>query len=192
MRMSSSITRPVRATGRRLGAFLNARSGLAALEFALILPAMLVLYVGGVEVNDAISIRRKVSHATSTFADLGAQASATVTATDLADYFKAASAILSPYDTSLLKATVVGVAIDANGKATVAWSQSYNGATCPAKGSSVTIPASLAVANGFLVMADVSYAFTPKLGYVLTGTFNMTDKVIAQPRLGRALTGPTC
>jgi hypothetical protein len=41
-------------------------------------------------------------------------------------------------------------------------------------------------------MADASYAFTPKLGYVLTGTFNMTDKVIAQPRLGRALTGPTC
>ena len=192
MSMPLVLDAPLKATRRCLASFRKARSGLAALEFALILPVMLTVYVGGVEVNDAVAIRRKVSHATSTFADLAAQASATVTATELADYFRAASAILGPYDTSLMKATVIGVALDANSKATVAWSQAYNGATCPAKGSAVTIPANLASANGFLVMVNGSYAFTPRMGYVLTGTFNMTDKVIQQPRLGHALTGPTC
>ncbi len=192
MQMPRLLATTMRLSRRHLVPFVEARSGLAALEFALILPAMLVIYIGGVEVNDAVSIRRKVNHATSTFGDLAAQSSATVSATDLADYFKAASAILGPYDTTLFKSAVIGVALDSNAKATVAWAQAYNGAACPAKGSAVTLPAKLATANTFLVMVNSSYVYTPKIGYVLTGSYTMNDSVVQQPRLGYALTGPTC
>ncbi|SHG96188.1 Flp pilus assembly protein TadG [Kaistia soli DSM 19436] len=172
--------------------FLQSASGLAALEFALILPMMLTLYIGGVEVNDAVSIKRKLNHATAAMADLVAQSSQNLSAASVADIFGAGKSIVEPYEKALLKATVIGVSMDANKKATVAWAQAFNGATCPAKGGTVSVPANLAVANGFLVMVDASYAFTPKIGYVLTGTFDMKDSILQQPRLGKAITGPTC
>ena len=185
-RFTAAMARPLRSR------FLRSTSGLAALEFALILPMMLTLYVGGVEVNDAVSIKRKLNHATAAMADLAAQSSQTLTAASVADIFTAGQSVLEPYETSLMKATVVGVTMDANKKATVAWARSYNGAACPAKGGAAAVPANLAVANGFLVMVNASYAFTPKIGYVLTGTFNMNDSILQQPRLGKAITGPTC
>lgn len=192
--MQIAVPNPVAAilARRHRSRFLRSTSGLAALEFALILPMMLTLYIGGVEVNDAVSIKRKLNHATAAMADLVAQSSQNLSAGSVADIFSAGKSIVEPYETSLLKATVIGVTMDANKKATIAWAQAYNGAACPAKGSAVTIPANLAVANGFLVMVDASYAFTPKIGYVLTGTFSMKDSILQQPRLGKAITGPSC
>lgn len=192
MRLSVSARAAMLRAEPLLGRFLEARSGLAALEFALILPAMLVLYVGGVEVNDAVSVKRKLNHSSSAIADLAGQSSATLTSANVDDIVKAGNAILEPYDTTLLKTAVVGVAIDADKKATVAWAKAYNGAACPAKGSAVTVPANLATANGFLVMVDASYAFTPKIGYVLTGTFDLSDRIFQQPRIGKAVSGPSC
>lgn len=190
--MRAALVNAVRPTRSLLARFRAARSGLAALEFALILPMMLVLYVGGVEVNDAISIRRKLNHAASTLADLAAQSNATVTAAALSDLFYAGNAVMKPYDSAKLKPVIAGVAIDDKGKATIAWAKSANGATCPAKGSAASIPASLATPNSFLIMVDASYAFTPKIGYVLTGTYNMDERVYQQPRIGKAISGPDC
>ncbi len=59
---------------RRLGAVLAdfgaARGGIAAVEFALILPVMLVLYLGGIEISQEVSVARLTSLTASTVANL--------------------------------------------------------------------------------------------------------------------------
>src|SRR5262249_6331836 len=96
------------------------QSGLAAIEFALILPIMMLLLFGTVELGDALTINDKVNFVTSTLGDLVTQ-SKSITDTDMANIFNAAGSIITPYPVSNLRMIVSGVNIDANSNATVAW-----------------------------------------------------------------------
>lgn len=172
--------------------FHRANSGVAALEFALILPVMLVLYLGGIEVTDGLVLKRKVSHTASAIGDLVAQDTAIANAAEMQDIFSAGAAILAPYATSRLKVSVVAITMDSSKKATVSWSQAFNGGSCAPKGSSVSVPANLQSANGFLVRVTTEYPYTPDFGYVLTGTITLKEQFYQTPRSGKAITGPSC
>jgi Flp pilus assembly protein TadG len=74
------------------------------------------------------------------------------------------------------------VKIDANGKATVDWSDALNGAA-RAKGSTVTLPAALNVANSSLIWSEVQYTYKPVVGYVVSGTLTLKDQIYMRPRL---------
>src|SRR5688572_9758585 len=53
--------------------FVRDRRGVSVLEFALILPVMLTLFLGGTEVTQGITIKRKTTIVTRSLADLVAQ-----------------------------------------------------------------------------------------------------------------------
>ena len=94
----------------------------------------------------------------------------------------AATAVMAPFPVANLKVTVTSVSIDAQGKATVAWSDTMNG-TARAKGSTVTLPAALNVPNSSLIWSEVQYTYTPVIGYVITGTLTLKDQIYMRPRL---------
>ena len=96
----------------------------------------------------------------------------------------ASSAIITPFEASKLKITISCINIDANKNSTVKWSVSRNGT---AASGSITIPQALAVPNTQLILAEASYAYTPTVGYTITGTLNLADKMYMSPRL----TAPT-
>ncbi len=163
---------------RRLGAD---QRGLSAVEFALILPIMLALYFGAVELGDALTISRKVNLVGSTLADLVTQ-SKEITDTDMTNIFNAATSIMTPYGTASLRMKVTGVNIDSNSRATVSWGYAQND-TALAKGSSVSLPAALVLPSTFLVVSEVHYPYTPTIGYVMTGTYDLTNTFYLNPRL---------
>lgn len=165
---------------RRFGA---AREGLAAIEFALILPVMVGLYIGAVEISEGVTVSRKVTHATSALGDLVAQ-SKTITDTDMENILDAASAVLAPYPVEPLSIVVSGVKIDANGVATITWSDARNG-TALTVGATITVPAGLATPNTHLVTATVSYPYEPTIGYVITGDIGMEEEFFLRPRQGQ-------
>lgn len=160
-------------------------SGVSAVEFALILPVMLLLYFGGVEVSTAVSIKRKVTHLSSTVADLVTQAK-TISATDMGNIFDIAEAIMVPYDTASLSVVVSGITIDGDGNTEVEWSDTLNGTELDA-GSSVNLPDELVVPDTFLVMAEVHYTYEPTIGYAITGTFDISDQFYLRPRLSNSI-----
>jgi len=154
--------------------------GVSAVEFALILPVMLVLFFGCVEVGDALTIDRKVAHVASTISDLVTQ-SKSVTSTDVDNIFGAAASIMSPYSSAPLKMKVTGVTVDANGKATVTWGKASNDVALTA-GTIMTMPAAMMTPSTFTVVAEVHYPYTPTVGYVMTGSFDLTSTFYLRPR----------
>ena len=50
-------------------------------------------------------------------------------------------------------------------------------------GTTVNLPAAVAVPNSYVVAAVVHYAYTPAIGYVLTGTFDLNSTYYLRPRL---------
>ena len=161
------------------------KSGVSAVEFALILPLMLTLYLGGNEFGHAFTLKRKVSHVTSTIADLVTQ-SRTITNTDMANIFNAASEILWPYDAAQVRMLVTFIKINADSEATVVWSDGYN-ETALAAGEAIEVPDTIKTPNTYLISTEVHIDHTPTIGYVLTGTIDLTDHFFLRPRQGATI-----
>ena len=138
------------------------------------------LYVTGTELTKGVAIGRKVTLTARTVADLVSRVNTTSTS-DLQNSLSAALAVIAPYATAPMTVTVTQVKIDSNGNATVDWSCSYQG-TARAAGSPVTLPAALVTANTYLIWGESEYAYTPPIGYVISGTILLKDQFYTAPR----------
>jgi Flp pilus assembly protein TadG len=169
----------------KLARFTRDRRGVSAVEFAFIAPVMIGLYLGCVEVSDGVAADRKVSLIAAALANLSAQVS-TISTSEMTNILDASSAIVAPYSASKLKMTVSCIKIDSStGVAKVQWSATRNG-TARAAGSVYSFTSSnnaLAVKGSWLLLGEVSYAYTPIVGYTITGTVTLSDMMFMNPRL---------
>lgn len=178
-----------RARGR-LGRLIDDIRGVAALEFALLVPILCLLYFGMAEVTQGVMAERRTAHTASTIGDLVAQSSS-VTQAGVTQVFSIGSAIVYPYPTGPLKMRITSVVADAQGNTTVAWSQG-SGLTALAKGSAVTVSANLIAPNQSVIMAEADYTYTPAVGYVVKASMPFNETYYLRPRLSDQVTCGDC
>jgi len=179
---------------RVFGRFRREERGLAALEFALILPVLITMLFGMGELSLAVFARSAVSQAASTVADLVAQASAPG-ATDISNVYYAANTILYPYYPQMSSAKpsirITSVIFDTATKSPttgkVAWSCAQAGSASftpatRAEGSTVTFTQPLLSDGSSVVMAEVAYSYASPTTKVITGAFTMRDNFYTKPR----------
>lgn len=155
--------------------------GAAAVEFALIVPFVLALYTGAVEVIVGIMVDRQVALVASTVADITAQYTTISASADMPNILGAAAQILVPYPVANATVVVSCISIDANGNATVAWSQAKN-SSARVVGSAISIPKSLATPNTSIVLGEATYAYTPGVDFIHLGTLQLASKTYMLPR----------
>jgi Flp pilus assembly protein TadG len=168
--------------------------GVSAVEFAVILPIMVTLFVAGSEITQAITIKRKATQVVRTVADLTSQDSS-ITNAEMLTIFGAATSVLAPYSptngqgNTLLKIIVSSVNIDAQGTAKVGWSDSSPAGYAHTPNTTITLPAGLNVASTSLIWAEVSYDYIPPVGYglLINGTITLTDKIYLRPRMAATI-----
>jgi Flp pilus assembly protein TadG len=168
--------------------FASDRRGVSAIEFAIIAPLMITLYLGGVEVSQAVAVNRKTTLVAHTVADLVAQTSS-VANSDMTDVLNASSSVAAPYSVANLSVTVSSVVINSSGVAKVSWSDTMHG-TARAVGSTITLDPALAVPNTSLILGEVSYSYKPTFGWVITGTLTLSDKTYLRPRITQCVNRP--
>ena len=117
-------------------AFARSRGGVAAVEFAFILPVMLLLYIGVVDVTRGVIASRKLNLLSRTVSDLVSQqpSALTVPISKLSAILGSATAVMRPFSTTSLILTVSAVDIKAKSDKTccdvlVRWSYTQGGAT---------------------------------------------------------------
>ncbi|WP_424592889.1 TadE/TadG family type IV pilus assembly protein [Bradyrhizobium sp.] len=164
----------------RLAEFAGDRRGLAAVEFAMVVPLMLVMFFGVVEFSSGVAVDRKVTLVARTLSDLTSQ-STSVTDTDIAGFIITANAILTPYSATPLRATITELYIDPlTHAARVQWSK---GSAPRAAGSPVSIPAALRIDGTYLIFSEVSYLYVPTVGYVMARSgITLSDFSYTRPR----------
>ncbi len=183
IRLRKTFVDPLQRFSRRFGADDR---GMSAVEFALILPLLVTLYLGVNEITQAVTIKRKLSHATSALGDLVAQQQQ-VDKAILENILDAATAIIVPFPIDNLRIVLSGVDVDNQGIAKVAWSEARNRSEL-AKGTTVSMPTGVATNNTGFVMAELDYTYTPPIGYVITGSITLDDKFYLRPRVGDRIT----
>jgi len=163
------------------------KRGVSALEFALLAPIVLLMYVATVEIGNLITVERRIETVASTAADLTAQVKH-VSDNDLNDISDTSKSILAPYDTTPLKIVLSSVVADQNNNGKVAWSYSKSGSP-RGVGSSYVLPTGTTVANSSVIVAEVTYAFKPLLDLkeiFSADAFDLKRTFYARPR--RSLT----
>jgi Flp pilus assembly protein TadG len=159
--------------------------GLAAIEFAFVLPILLTMLLGLVELSQAMSLRADVVNMASTGADLIAQET-TVGAGDMTNVFNALGAMVYPFDSGPATITLTSVIDGGTGKAPkVAWSCTKGGAL-ETKGAapSVALPTGLITPGdgSSVIWSKITYAFNSPISYFLVGTQNWTNNFYLKPR----------
>jgi Flp pilus assembly protein TadG len=197
MKTMSKIWRRVRLSAVRLSTDCSA---IAATEFAVIVPIMLVLFFGTVEFSSGVAVDRKITLVSRTLSDLTSQSSAiAITDNYLQNVFTASISILTPYLATPTNATISEIYVDSSKVAKIQWSKSAtiaNGATqatlatsSHAAGDIVTVPPSLLVKQTYLILSEVSYVYVPTIGYVMAKTgVTLSDFAYTRPRQFSCLT----
>ena len=162
-------------------AFVRDKAGVSAVEFALVLPFMLLLLFGSTELLQVVLIDRQVTLTASTVANIVAQYTTISASQDMPDVLNASVQIFSPNPSSNAQVVVSLVTIDSRGNATVTWSQTLNG-TARRTGAVVTVPASLKIPNTSLVFSEVAYSYVPVFDFLHFGTFSLYELVFMGPR----------
>lgn len=162
------------------GKLRRADGGMAIVEFALVLPAMLALAFGGIEVTNALICKSDVSNMASSAADLIAQESQ-VSTTDMNNVFSALGSLIYPFPATSAKIVITSVIDDGHGGGKVDWSKAYNG-TARAQGSAVIVPTGLLTTGGSVVLSEVTYTYTPLQSIFVKYPITMTNTFYSHPR----------
>jgi Flp pilus assembly protein TadG len=165
--------------------------GLAAVEFALILPIMLLLFLGSFETTNLVLAYMKLEASAETAADLVAQTrvNTVLQSTDFTNVTNAAKQVLSPLQTSgtLLKIAFASVTYN-TGSAVIDWQTEVNSAT-PI--TTATIPNNVSLANlgnqtngstDSVIIATLTYSYSSPFTYVLSSSYTLTESAFNRPR----------
>jgi Flp pilus assembly protein TadG len=169
--------RPIRPLLTRLAA---ARDGVAAVEFALIAPILILVFIGMADVAQGYMAQRRAVHIASTIADLTAQSQSVSTA-NLNDYFNIGALVLAPFPTAGLSQRITSITADSKGVPHVDWSQP-TGSMTGLTDSTVTVPANLLAPGQSIIEADVSYTYANKIAWVLPTAMTFKQSAYLKPR----------
>jgi len=147
------------------------RRGVAAVEFALIVPLLLMLYLGTMEISSGVSLNKRVARVASTTADLVTQQSV-VDKDRLEAIMKVGESILFPYQADTPRITIVGIDVDDDHAlgGQIVWSRrmnkdgSFDGGW-PA-GDETWVPDRLRIDETFVVMVQVEIRYLPLITWV--------------------------
>ncbi len=150
-------------TSNLLRRFSGDNRGAAAVEFAIIAPVLITIYLGTMEISRGLQVNKKVGRSASVIADLIAQVDDTALDKATIDaIMKIGKATLQPYNLTQPTMIATGVTIDAAGNPTVSWSRQLADTTVSkpyAVGSAVTIPAKLKIASTFLIKVQTKLEY---------------------------------
>ncbi|MEM8541581.1 MAG: TadE/TadG family type IV pilus assembly protein [Pseudomonadota bacterium] len=173
--------------------------GIAAVEFALIVPLLLAMYLGTIEVSNGITVNKRTARVASTVADLVTQ-QPSVSKASLEDILEIGAAIMFPYNTTLPVITVTGIDVDDDypdgGK--IIWSRRYNkgtfnGGLGSGLNTDIEVPTRLRIDDTFLVKVTAEIEYRPIVTWIIgektDGSGNsytaldMSEEYYLRPRL---------
>lgn len=174
---------------RLLRRFARGTKAVAAVEFALVAPLMLTLYLGSVDLSQGITADRKLASVAGTLGDLLAQANGTLQLNTLNDYFTASQAIMTPFDGNQTPLRMAIVSVPAIGPNSIVEHCVHNGAEHLVNNSPYPLPNEIRdiAVGGAVIVAEAWYTYEPVVGYVLPWEIELHKQFFYVPRFGNLI-----
>ena len=171
--------------------FLASQRGVAAIEFAMIMPVLLILFLSSFDVGNAIIVYLKVRTATYELAAItnqyGTGSTAQISTSTMSAITSATSQVMAPYSSSSTAVTISQIKATSATAATVSWSYTVNGTKL--SGTYTGLPANMAKNSCnnkypcYFILSSVAYTYTPLFGHYMTGPLTLSDTLLVTPRV---------
>ena len=171
------------------------RSGAALVEFAIILPVLLLLFLGTFEATRVVRVMMKVSNAAQTYANMiAAPLSASLSVSNLSDFCSGAGLVMTPFSSSPFSAAAAGLS-SADG---ATWTQVWHDTThC---GTGVSSISGTSLASGItprstgdaVIVVKAQYSYSSPVVYVLPGSQTLNSTAFARPRSNASVSCSSC
>ena len=162
---------------RRLS-FRRDQRGVAAVEFALMLPILVTLQLGSVELVRAFEAQRRIAHVAAAMADVVSQGT-TVSQAQLNDTYLAGQVLVNPLPIANLGLRISSLTADSKGVVSVDWTDRQNWT----QAGPPTVPAGYLAAGESAIVADVSYDYASPIRYLLPSVIHFVRHAYIRPRL---------
>jgi Flp pilus assembly protein TadG len=172
--------------------FLREEKGAAAVEFAFIIPFMMLLYFGLIDVTGLISLNRRIVSSATTMADLVGQQKTNVLASTIADQFNAAYVTMKPMPSSNLRIEVYDYRL-VGSTITLIWKTSNNQGPVCGPAPVTTNMAPLMTAGNDVILARTCTTYSPTIatfmGSNILGatSFTVRQAISVRPRSSLSL-----
>jgi len=185
--MSGAATFQIRARRQVARPFGRDERGVAAVEAALLLPVVLIMLAMLVIWSEGFAIQRKVTQASRTITDIVTQSSV-INQSDLDLDLGVSSAVMTPYSGSSVTMVVSELQANAAGTVgTVIWSEPFQG-TALTVGSTLALPSNVVAANGYVILGQASYLYTPLNLWQTISPMTISDQIYMAPRISQQIT----
>jgi Flp pilus assembly protein TadG len=181
---------------RGVGRFTRSENGVATIEFAFLIPLLMLMSFGAFEIGRAVIVHKRMQRATDMVADLVAREEQLGTTHTLSDQaldgiMRAAEHSMHPYSRTPLKMGVMSIRANIANAAntTVEWSYKFNNKSnvtnCP---TAKAMPqADMITAGNTAIMVETEYQYTPLLTNIIPGLIKpilFKDTMVYSPRKG--------
>jgi Flp pilus assembly protein TadG len=185
MRLRAKITALLQRFGKR-------EDGVAAVEFALIMPFLLALYFGSMEAAALFTADKRVNSISATVGDLISQwdpNDGNLPTTTLNDYFAASTGLITPFSSTGVKIVISLVEVKSDGTTKILWSKGYGGGVAKTINAQYTTLGSTTMMNqvargGCVVASETTYMYKPVMGQMFTSALNLGHTNFFLPRYG--------
>jgi Flp pilus assembly protein TadG len=186
----------------RLRRFVAGEQGVTAIEFALVLPVVLLILLGCFEVPRFVLICQRIARTSSGVADLVAQADEPITANQMNDIFTAAKIMMQPYDVVANGRIYVSSINNPSGSGvTLSWQKDNGGLPgvlninsklgLPNSDPSTKMPATLVPGSNEEVLAsEVYFKYTPVFSNLIYSGSQLYLIAYTRPRNKNLMTSP--
>lgn len=168
----------------RLRRFGAAKKGVAALEFAIIAPLLMVpLLLGSVDLIDVLGANKRAQNAAASLADVVAR-DTEISTPEVNGLWDGLEVLMYPNDAANMEIRITSVSIENSSTARVVWSEGHGGMTARTTGSTVTgLDARMMVPGTSLIMAETVYKHDAPLGFLFQSQVRMTHNAYRRSRL---------
>jgi Flp pilus assembly protein TadG len=184
----------------RIRKFAASTSGIAAVEFALLAPLLMLMTFGTFEVSRALLVHKRFQRATAMVGDLVSRekqvgSSPTDASSTLDGMLVSAEHAMEPYSSSPLQLSISQLRASSSDatKTKVEWSWSYHNMPIASCGDAKSMPADNMISAGdAAILVEAKYVYKPLLANIIPGLVSemtWSDKMSFAPRYGSVFYG---
>jgi Flp pilus assembly protein TadG len=164
--------------------FRSDRRGVAGIEFAMLVPLMIIGVFGTYELGRYVRVATRADDAAEMLADIVAQ-QASVSSSSMANFCTGAQLTMTPFTGTALKAAVASVTYSTSSQTRVSNWEDDSCGNAAAMSNEVTLATSLTPNPGdSAIVVTVTYSYTPSIAVVLAKSFTIKRIAYARPRSG--------
>ena len=167
---------------QRLRRFARETKGLAALEFAILAPMMMLLLFGSMELIDMVLVNRRVQNVAASVSDVVAR-DTEVSNDEITGLWSASDVLIFPENATPMSLRITSITIISATSAQVLWSEGH-GMAARAVGESITgLPDEMMQPGSNIIMGEVEYPYSLPIGLVWDGEMTMRHTSYRRSRM---------